>query len=193
MSDIDRRIEELRASQADTDRLLKETDALLKASIAAAEKRSATLDNQIREVSNNVNGIGKSNGMVAQEFFFTAIENGDRKIFGEQFDQCYSYVKRHGKASGYTNEQDIILFNCDSMALIEVKYRARKEDVQKIIDRLPAFQTLYPEYKGRRKYLGLASLSFDMDVEKDCTAAGIAIIKLMGETVVINDKHLKAF
>jgi hypothetical protein len=36
-------------------------------------------------------------------------------------------------------------------------------------------------------------LSFYPDLEQECTNQGIAIIKQVGDTVVINDAHLKVF
>ena len=131
--------------------------------------------------------------MFAEEFFFTAIDMGDKKIFGEHFDECTSYEKRHSKANQIKGEQDIILSNAESIALVEVKYRARKVDVQKMIDKLPNFRSLYPEHNSRRIYLGIAAMSFDKGVEEDCTDNGIAIVKQMGDTVVINDQHLKVY
>ena len=197
-------IKELRESQADTDRQLKEsiagltekqaeTDNLLKRSIAASDKRGTELSSQIKDLKESVNGISKSNGMIAEEFFFTAIDMGGKNFFGEQFDECYSYVKRNSKAKQLMSELDIILFNGKSVALVEVKYRARKEDIQKMIDKLPKFRILYPEHKERRIYLGMAAMAFDKGVEDESEKEGIAIFKQLGDTVVINDKYLKVF
>jgi hypothetical protein len=39
----------------------------------------------------------------------------------------------------------------------------------------------------------LASLSFYEELEQECIEHGIAVIKQVGDTVVINDSHLKVF
>ena len=49
----------------------------------------------------------------------------------------------------------------------------------------------FPYYKDYKIYLGLASMSFNPDVEEECITQGIAIIKQLGDTVVIYDEHLK--
>jgi hypothetical protein len=36
-------------------------------------------------------------------------------------------------------------------------------------------------------------MSFYLELEQECTKQGIAIIKQVGDTVVINDAHLKTF
>ena len=160
---------------------------------AEYEKRSVDLDRRIREVNEAVNGIGKSNGMFAEEFFYTTIENGEKKIFGEQFNECYNLQKRNSKEYQIMGEQDIILLSDEAVAYVEVKYRARKVDAQKIIDKLPNIRILYPQHDSRRIYLGLAAMSFDKGVEKACNESGIAIVKQVGDTVVINDEYLKVF
>jgi len=48
-------------------------------------------------------------------------------------------------------------------------------------------------YKDFKIYLGLASLSFYPELEQRCINEGIAIIKQVGDSVVINDEHLKVF
>jgi hypothetical protein len=39
----------------------------------------------------------------------------------------------------------------------------------------------------------LASLSFHKELEQECIERGIAVIKQVGDTVVINDSEMKVF
>jgi hypothetical protein len=55
------------------------------------------------------------------------------------------------------------------------------------------FRVNFPEYGRHQIYLGLASLCFYKELEQECIAQGVAIIKQVGENVVINDEHLKVF
>ena len=160
---------------------------------AEYERYSADVSRKIREISDMIGGVSNSNGMFAEEFFLNAIDLGDKKLFGEQFHECISYARRHNKALRLKIENDLILVNGDSVALIEIKYKARKEDVQKMIDILPRFRALYPEYKNHRIYLGLAAMSFEKGVEKECIEKGVAIVKQVGNAVVLDDEHVKAF
>ena len=153
----------------------------------------AEFDRRMKNLDEMIGGVSNSNGMFAEEFFFNALDLGDKHLFGEHFDECYSLVKRHNKGKQKKSEHDILLVNGKSVAIIEVKYKARKEDIQKIISRLPNFRALFPEYKGHRIFLGLAAMSFDKGVEDESTKEGIAIIKQVGDTVVISDENLKVF
>jgi hypothetical protein len=50
--------------------------------------------------------------------------------------------------------------------------------------------------KGRKDYkiyLGLASMNFYDELEEECLAHGIAVIKQVGDIVIVNDAHLKVF
>ena len=160
---------------------------------AEADRRNAETDRQIKELKEMIGGMANSNGMFAEEFFFNAIDNSDKKLFGEQFHECISSVKRYNKGKQKKSEQDVLLVNGNSVAIVEVKYKARKEDIQKLIDRPPVFKVLYPEYQSHRIYLGLAAMSFDTGVEDETVKNGIAIIKQVGDTVVISDENLKVF
>jgi hypothetical protein len=80
------------------------------------------------------------------------------------------------------------------VGIIEVKFKAKKEDLRTLINRkVKTFRVNFPEYSRHKIYLGLASMCFNKLLEKECIAHGVAIIKQVGETVVMNDEHLKVF
>ena len=188
---------EAEAKRAEADAKRAEADAKYKQERAEADvrfdKQSADFDRRMKNLNEMIGGVSNSNGMHAEEFFYNAINMGDKHLFGEHFDQCYSLLKRYQKENQEKCEQDILLINGKAVAIVEVKYRARKEDVQKVVNRLPKFRALYPEYKDHRVYLGLAAMSFDRGVEKESAKEGVAIVKQVGDTMVVNDAYLKAF
>ncbi|MDR2585754.1 MAG: hypothetical protein LBC84_06005 [Prevotellaceae bacterium] len=85
------------------------------------------------------------------------------------------------------------LYNHTSVALIEVKYKAHLNDVTQVLKKPETFRYLFPNYKDFKIYLGFASLSFYPEIEEECLNRGIAIIKQIGDSVVVNDKHLKVY
>ena len=184
-------------SRAEFDKRMKESDEKfdkrMRESDEKFEKSRAEADMQMKNLREMVGGMGNSNGMFAEEFFVNSIKNGDKKLFGEQFDECERSSRRNDKGTRTKSEQDVLLINGDAVALIEVKYKARREDVQKLIDRLPVFKALYPKYQSHRIYLGLATMAFDKGVEAESEKEGIALLKQVGDTLVVNDKNLKVF
>ena len=184
-------------SDARFDRRMAESSAKFDRDMAASraefDKRSADFDRRMKNLDEMIGGVSNSNGTFAEEFFFNALEMGDKNLFGEHFDQCLSLVKRFNKENQKKGEHDILLINGKSVALIEVKYRARKEDVQKIVNRLPNFRALFSEYKNHRIFLGLAAMSFTKGVEEESVKKGVAILKQVGDTVLFNDANIKVY
>jgi len=146
---------------------------------------------QMKELQKQMGSWANNHGSFAEEYFFNAFENGKKNFFGERFNEIEKNLIHHWK--DLKDEYDIVLYNHSAVALIEVKYKAHKNDVEKVLKKAETFRILFPNYKDFKIYLGLASLSFYPELERECIAEGIAVIKQVGDTVVINDENLKVF
>ena len=165
--------EEIRQAQKETDKQMQETDRRMK------------------ELQKTVGGITNNQGAFAEEYFFNSFENGKKNFFGEKFDEIAKHLKT--RRQGLEDEYDIVLYNHTSVAIIEVKYKAHTKDIPTVIKKAETFRILFPEYKDFKIYLGLASMSFYPELEQECINQGIAVIKQVGDAIVINDAHLKVF
>jgi len=174
------RLLELIEAQRKTEQLLRETIQMQKAT-----------DNKWDKLSIQLGGIANNQEDFAEEYFFNSFENGKTYFFGEKFDDIEKNLKNSWR--GIKDEYDIVLYNHDSVAIIEVKYKAHKNDIQKILKKAETFRILFPQYQDYKIYLGLASLSFNKDLEDECRNEGIAIIKQVGDSVIIKDNFLKVF
>jgi hypothetical protein len=91
----DQELKDLVASlAADTER----SKALNKAGFAALREAQTKTDKQLKNLSETVDGIGKSQGMMAEEFFYNSLEANPR-VAGIAFDDIYRGLKksRQGK------------------------------------------------------------------------------------------------
>lgn len=167
-------LKELIASQKETDKQMKETDR------------------QIKELKETINGISKSNGMFAEEYFLNSFENGKHTFFGEKFDEIIPNLKT-GLNEKIKDEYDIVLVNGSFVGIIEVKYKGRLDDIPKIISKAQTFRVNYPKYQNHHIYLALATMIFNKRLEDECKKEGIAIVKQVGNTVVINEEYLKVY
>ena len=189
----------LTEKQAETDRFLKEQSAEFnkrlkeeavefdrkrKEENAAYEKRMKRMDEEMGRWSNN-------QGCFAEEYFYNSFDYGRQNFFGEEFD----VIKKNLNVftPKLEDEYDIVLYNDDAIAIVEVKFKAHVNDIDTVLKKAETFKILYPYYKDYKIYLGLASLSFYPELEQECISEGIAIIKQVGDSVVINDEHLKVF
>ena len=155
------------------------------------EKSNADWDLRMKKLSEQIGGMANNHGSFAEEYFFNSFENGRQNFFGEKFDEIERNLKHHWQ--GVKDEYDIVLYNHASVALMEVKYKAHQDDIPKVLKKAETFRILFPHYKDFQVYLGLASMSFYPALEQECIKQGVAIIKQVGDTVVIHDAHLKVF
>jgi len=171
----------LTEQQAETALQLKETDLLLKET-----------DRLVKANSIQINGISASNGAAAENYFYNALQHGNKKMFGEEFDDVFRGEKRK-TVKGYEDEYDIMLFNGSAVCIVEVKYKADSDDVLQVLRKERTFRRNFPEHNSKKLYLAMASMSFHPLTEKACKDNGIAIMKQVGNTLVVSDENLKVF
>jgi hypothetical protein len=139
-----------------------------------------------------IGGITKSNGEIAESYFINSFKK--HPYFAEQDYQFLdSRISRYSKALELKDEYDLVLINSVSVVIIEIKYKARKEDVEEVLKKADTFKKLMPHYKDFDIYLGLAGLHVYQNAEKEAISQGIAVIKQIGKSMVITDAHLKVF
>ena len=153
------------------------------------EKEAAEAAIRMKNLEKHFGGMCNSNGDVAEAYFYNSFENGNANFFGETYDLIMKGVK--GKIM--QDEYDILLINGKSICIIEIKYTADKNDIPQVIKKAETIKVNMPQFAKHKIYLGLASMAFDKGAEDACKKNGIAIIKEVGENVVINHKHLKEY
>jgi ElaB/YqjD/DUF883 family membrane-anchored ribosome-binding protein len=159
------------------------------------ERRSAEAARELEEMRRIVNEnnktlgiIGNNNGEFAEEYFQSAFQKNP-KLNGE----TYKIVRTNMRPIECDDEYDIFLLNNKSAAIIEIKYSVRKNDIGELLQKAENFRKFLPGYNKRKLYLGIASLSFRKVTENKIMQEGIAVIKQVGDKIIVNDKNLKAF
>jgi hypothetical protein len=79
------------------------------------------------------------------------------------------------------------------MGVDALKMYALCSNFKELLQKAEKFRKFLPEYNNLKLYLGIASLSFRKITEKKIMAEGIAVIKQIGDKMVIYDKNLKVF
>ena len=193
--EADAKYEQLRA---ETDRLRKEADAKYEQLRAETERMKAETERvmaetarEVKKVNETLGSWANNQGRFAEEDFFNSFEKGQQNFFGEKFDRIEGNVK--GIKEKFQDEYDILLINGKSIGIIEVKYKGHENDIPKVIKKAETFRQNFPDFQRHKVYLGLATLVFYPELEQGCINQGIAVIKQAGDTVIINDEHLKVF
>jgi hypothetical protein len=113
---------------------------------------------------------------------------------GVEFDYIKSNERKYLKKLDIKGEYDIMLINCDSIALIETKYRVRHEDVLELATKkLDNFRILYTEYKNYKVLLGVGGMYLEDEAEREAKQRGIAIIKVIGDKVELYTEGIKIY
>ncbi|MCL1969597.1 MAG: hypothetical protein FWF65_08640, partial [Bacteroidetes bacterium] len=157
-------------------------------------QRSEETRAYFKELGQHLGGIANSNGDMAEEYFFNTLKR-DKTFVNEKFDKIKRNLVYGEDIDQPALECDILLFNGKSAAIIEVKYKAKPDNVriEKLIARVEAFRVYNNEYKNHNIYLGVAAMSFSKKLAQELHRAGIATIHQMGKKIVVYDKNVKAF
>ncbi len=168
---------ELVASQKKTDEQLAKTDAQLAKTDAKLAETSAKID----RVSEMVGGISNNQGKIAEEFFYNSLQN-EPVLVGKHFDFIdKNLLRTHEKIR---EEYDLILYNGDSVFIIEVKYRVRPKDIETLIHRKGGnFPILFPQYRDFQRHLGLATFSIEDDVLQEALDRGVTVLQRRGDVI----------
>ena len=169
------------------DSLMAKTDAKIDRTDAHLKEASDI----IKRVSKTVGNISNNNGSIAEEYFYNSLKA--KPILGKiKYDRVDRNIK--GNIPSIVDEFDIVMYNGDSIALIECKSKAHTNDLKKLIDqKADNFRKLFPYYKDYKIYLGLASFSFYDELKAMAKEKGIAILKNKGDVPEIEADNLIAY
>jgi len=146
----------------------------------------------IKENSKQIGGISDSNGKVAQETIFHILEK-DKTFAGITFDDVSPQVPIM-KGFKTVTDIDVLMLNGDTIALIEVKYKVDKKDVNKLIfDTVDKFRENFKDYSDYKIVLGVGGMSFDDDAIQEAKQNGVGIIKVIGDKVEYHTEGIKTY
>jgi hypothetical protein len=154
--------------------------------------QSAELAESQKEMQCQLGGIGNTNGEFAENFFFSSLSN-KMQLGGIKFD----YIERNVKSRirNLTDEFDIVLYNGDSVGLLEIKNTVKAANVTQLLQtKLQNFRTLNPEYASAKIYLGIGGFSFENEsVKASAKAAGIIVLEVQGDHFEADVANMRAF
>jgi len=170
---------------------LRISEERLRIKVEETSEQIKKTDAKLKSLGIYVGSIADNNGASTEDYFFNSLS--DNPVFGGvTYDKVrkniYSINKR------LEDEYDIVMYNGDSIAIIECKYKAHENDLNKLIDKkVDNFRALFPDFKDYAIYLGLASFSFYPELEEMANENGVAILKQKGDVLVIKADKLKAY
>jgi hypothetical protein len=183
--------EELRELSKATDTQIKATSAELRELSKATDAQIKATDAKLKEVGRQLGEIGHSSGDAAEEFFYNALE--DHKYLGSVgFDEVSKNIK--AKKHRLEDEYDVFLENGNTVGIVEVKHKVKKEHIEKLISqKAKNFRILFPDYSNYKLYVGIAGLAFEQKTEEFASENGIVVLKQKGNLMQVNSDNMRAF
>jgi len=153
----------------------------LKASQEKTDEQMNRTDERLNKVAKLVGNISNNQGDIAEEFFYNSLR-AKPSVAGINYD--FIEANAHRSKNNIEDEYDILLVNGKDIAIIETKYKAHKNDVEKLINKkYENFKKLYPEYKDYNHHLGLASFNMNDDVKKTAAQNNVILLQRKGDII----------
>ncbi|MCU7837534.1 MAG: hypothetical protein KZQ83_20115 [gamma proteobacterium symbiont of Taylorina sp.] len=163
----------------------KETDIQIKELSVFQKETGRKLD----KVAKMIGGVSKSQGDVAEDFFYNSFIK-ENYLGSLSFDDITKNMEKH---RGKTQEEyDIFLTNGESIAIVEVKYKAHLHDIEKLTRKFNNFKQLFPIYKDYKLYGAMASFHFNQDTKDELLNQGYFVVERSGDLIKTeNSDYLK--
>jgi len=184
-AETDKQLKETDKQLKETDKQLKETDRQLK----ETDEQLKRTDEKINRIASLVGNLANNQGDVAEEYFVNSLEESLR--IGEiDFDFLIPNFKAK-RGRNVLAEYDILLVNGKSVAIVEVKYKAHINDLDKLPKKIEQLKRL-PQYEGYKVYAGIATFYATDELIERAKELGYFIFQRRGDVIVTHTRNLKA-
>ena len=160
-----------------------ELDAIFKknaAEFANTEKVLKELGIFAEGTNKKVEGISRTTGEIAQEFFYSSLDK-DKTLGGIKFD--YIDANLHNSKKGQSHEVDIFLENSNSVGIVEVKSKVRKDDIEQLKNIVAKFYQFHPNFKSYKIIPALAGKAFPKALQNQALKEGFIVLTQQGDHI----------
>ncbi|UOA08562.1 hypothetical protein [Methylobacter sp. S3L5C] len=159
-----------------TDEQMKRTDEQMK----RTDEQLKRTDEKLERIGINLGNIGKNQGDVAEEFFFQSLIK-DNHLGKIHFDDVVKNMEKH--RGQLQEEYDLVMTNGDVIAVVEVKYKAHKNDLDKLDRKMKNFKKLFPIYQAFKQYGAIAAFHINDDAKEEALRRGYFVLQRSGDLV----------
>jgi len=146
----------------------------------ATDEQMKRTDEKLERMGITLGNVTNNQGDVAEEFFFNSLAN-DTHLGNIHFDDIEKNGhKRRGKME---EEYDIIMTNGDAIGIVEVKYKAHENDLDKLDRKMQNFKKLFPIYQNFKQYGAIASFHINDNAKREALKRGYFVLQRSGDLV----------
>jgi hypothetical protein len=159
-----------------TDEQMKRTDEQMK----RTDEQMKRTDEKLERIGINLGNISHNQGDVAEEFFFQSLIK-DNRLGKIHFDDVVKNMEKH--RGQIQEEYDLVMTNGDAIAVVEVKYKAHKNDLDKLDRKMRHFKQLFPIYQTFKQYGAIATFHINDDAKEEALRRGYFVLQRSGDLV----------
>lgn len=167
---------ELHEAQKKTDEQLNRTDEQLQLTIEQMKRT----DEKLKSIGIQLGNMSKNQGDVAEEFFFNSLVK-DNHLGAIHFDDIMMNMQKH--RGNIQAEYDLVMTNGVAVGIVEVKYKAHKNDLDKLERKMRQFKKLFPIYNAYKLYGAIASFHINDDAKREALDRGFFVLQRSGDVV----------
>ena len=175
--ETDKQISQLRLSQQETDRQLKETDRQLK-------ETDRQLRKQLKELGKQIGGLGEKFGGFTEGMAFPSMT----KILTEQFGMEVITPRVKARKDGDSLELDVLAYansTRNEAYIVEVKSHLRPDGIAQLQHILQRFRRFFPEHHDKKLFGMLAVVDAPDDLRQEALAQGLYLAGIHYEQFII--------
>ena len=114
-------------------------------------------------------------------FYFNSL-SANPELNGIRFDFVDKNITRN--LHGIEDEFDIVMVNGKDVFLIEVKYKAHRRDLDRLLNKkIVNFRKLFPMYEEYRHHCGLATFHIHDDLKEEALSNGVTVLQRRGDVI----------
>jgi hypothetical protein len=173
-----------------TNEELRDLVASLSIAQAKTEAQMSQTTLKLNKLADLYGGVSENQGAAAEEFFYNSL-NANPVIGGIKYDRVTPHLVVGAK--GKQTEFDLVLVNGNSVALIEVKHRARLTSLDQLEKQIKRYRESFPEHANYKLYGGIAGLSVPDETIEEAHKRGVFVLKQIGTAFTVDAEAMRAF
>jgi len=169
----------LHEAQRKTDEQMNRTDEQIAELFVFQKEVSEQMkrtDEKLERVGTQLGNMSKNQGDVAEDSLID-----DAHLGSIHFDDIATNMKKH--RGQIQEEYDLVMTNGEAVGIIEVKYKAHQNDLDKLERKMRNFKVLFPWFKDYKLYGALAAFHVNEVAKKEALERGFFVLQRSGDLI----------
>ena len=174
-------IKAIQIRQAKTNEEISEQIKALQASQEKTDRQIEKTDRQIKQTNKQLGELGNRWGGYTEGLVYPSVKQVLQKTFQMEFVQ----QRATSNKKGHNLEIDILGFansTSNRVFVVEVKSRAKDEDIDQLLNTLAEFPQAFPHHAGKELYGMLAAVDIPLNIRQRAVKLGLYVMRASAES-----------